>query len=146
MLSTKLFDFDLPEEFIARYPAATRDGSRMMVLDRKTGVAEIHPFPHILDYLSSGDTIICNNTKVYRGRMFARKNGDPAGAKFELLMLEPVSGDPALWNVLLKPGKRAPVEMKWKKTSFRALHSCSKTPSVTWMPLARRTPSPLPAT
>ena len=107
MLSTKLFDFDLPEEFIARYPAATRDGSRMMVLDRKTGVAEIHPFPHILDYLSSGDTIICNNTKVYRGRMFARKNGDPAGAKFELLMLEPVSGDPALWNVLLKPGKRA---------------------------------------
>ena len=55
MLATSLFDYELPPELIARYPAAHRDGSRMMVLDRKTGHAEIHPFTDIVDYLSSGD-------------------------------------------------------------------------------------------
>ena len=52
MLATRLFDYDLPESFIARYPAATRDGSRMMVLDRRTGEIEIHPFSDIVNYLS----------------------------------------------------------------------------------------------
>ena len=107
MLATKLFDYDLPEELIARYPAEKRDGSRMMVLDRTTGETEIHPFRDILNYLAPGDALICNNTKVLRGRMFARKDGREDGAKFELLLLEPAEGDPAEWNVMLKPGKRA---------------------------------------
>ena len=34
MLSTALFDYELPEELIAQHPAARRDGSRMMVLNR----------------------------------------------------------------------------------------------------------------
>ncbi|MBE6356511.1 MAG: tRNA preQ1(34) S-adenosylmethionine ribosyltransferase-isomerase QueA [Lentisphaerae bacterium] len=107
MLETKLFDYDLPEKFIARYPAATRDGSRMMVLDRRTGECEIHPFTDILNYLAPGDALICNNTKVLRGRMFARKEGRPDGALFEILLLEPVSGSSDMWNCMLKPGKRA---------------------------------------
>ena len=107
MLETKLFDYILPDELIARYPAEKRDGSKMMVVDRITGEAEIHPFKDILDYLAPGDVLICNNTKVLRGRMFAKKDGREDGAKFELLLLEPAEGDPAVWNVMLKPGKRA---------------------------------------
>lgn len=107
MLETRLFDYDLPEKFIARYPAETRDASRMMVLDRKTGECEIHPFTDILDYLSPGDALICNNTKVLRGRMFARKEGRPDGARFEILLLEPAAGSETEWNCMLKPGKRA---------------------------------------
>ena len=107
MLATKLFDYDLPDHLIARYPAAKRDGSRMMVLDRKTGAVEIRPFGDILEFLSPGDALICNNTKVLRGRMFAKKDGRDDGAKFEILLLEPADGDPAEWNVMLKPGKRA---------------------------------------
>ena len=107
MLPTALFDYDLPAELIARYPAARRDGSRMMVLDRITGEAEIHPFSDILNYLSPGDAILCNNTKVYRGRMFARKGGAPDGAKFEILLIEPHNGIPGEWNCMVKPGKRA---------------------------------------
>ena len=80
MLATKLFDYDLPEEFIARYPAESRDGSRMMVIDRITGETEIHPFSDILNYLNPGDALICNNTKVLRGRMFAKKEGREDGA------------------------------------------------------------------
>lgn len=107
MLATRLFDYDLPDELIARYPAEKRDGSRMMVLDRATGVVEIHPFGDILHFLNPGDALICNNTKVLRGRMFGRKDGREDGAKFEILLLEPAAGDPAEWNVMLKPGKRA---------------------------------------
>jgi len=107
MLATNLFDYDLPEELIARYPAATRDGSRMMVLDRATGETEIHPFGDIVNYLSPGDALVCNNTRVLRGRMFARKSGEETGAKFEILLVEPAGGEPDTWNVLLKPGKRA---------------------------------------
>ena len=108
MLATSLFDYDLPESFIARYPAANRDGSRMMVVDRKTGASEIHPFGDIVEYLTPGDTVVCNNTKVFRGRIFARKSGLADGAKFEILMLEPNPADGEFaWNVMLKPGKRA---------------------------------------
>ena len=108
MLSTALFDYDLPDELIARYPAEKRGTSRMMVLDRNSGKAEPKSFGNILDYLSPGDILVWNDTKVLKGRMFGRKMPDVAsGAKFELLLVSPENGIPGLWNVLLKPGKRA---------------------------------------
>ncbi len=107
MLSTALFDYQLPEELIAQHPAARRDGSRMLVLDRVTGACEIRPFPAILEYLDPGDALIYNDTRVLRGRMYARKNGDPAGAKFELLLVEALDPERRRWNAMLKPGKRA---------------------------------------
>ena len=57
MLSTALFDYDLPDELIARYPAEKRGTSRMMVLDRNSGKAEPKSFGNILDYLSPGDIL-----------------------------------------------------------------------------------------
>ena len=107
MLSTSLFDYDLPEELIAQHPAGRRDGSRMLVLDRASGACEIRPFGAIREYLSAGDALIYNDTRVLRGRMYARKNGDPAGAKFELLLVQALDPERRKWNALLKPGKRA---------------------------------------
>ncbi|WP_288594102.1 tRNA preQ1(34) S-adenosylmethionine ribosyltransferase-isomerase QueA [uncultured Victivallis sp.] len=107
MLSTALFDYELPEELIAQHPAARRDGSRMMVLNRKSGECVIRPFSAIVDYLEPGDALIYNDTRVLRGRMYARKNSDPAGAKFELLLVEALDSERRRWNAMLKPGKRA---------------------------------------
>ncbi len=104
-LSTSFFDYTLPEELIAQRPAAERDGSRMMAFERTCGKTEILPFPRITDFLQPGDAMIFNNTRVLHGRMYARKNGDPAGAAFELLLVEELA--PKRWKVLLKPGKRA---------------------------------------
>ena len=73
MLSTSLFDYDLPEELIAQHPAGRRDGSRMLVLDRASGACEIRPFGAIREYLSAGDALIYNDTRVLRGRVYARK-------------------------------------------------------------------------
>ena len=105
MLSVSLFDFDLPEELIARYPAERRDGSRMLVIDRKTGEFEIRPFTALPEYLSEGDALLCNDALVRRARMFGRKEGREDGAKFEILLLAPDTD--GKWNVMLKPGKRA---------------------------------------
>ena len=108
MLSTALFDYNLPETLIARYPAEQRGTSRMMVLDRVSGKAEPRSFGNILEYLSPGDILVWNDTKVLKGRMFGRKMPDTVnGAKFELLLVSPENGVPGLWNVLLRPGKRA---------------------------------------
>jgi S-adenosylmethionine:tRNA ribosyltransferase-isomerase len=59
------FKFVLPKEQIALYPTKDRDGSRLMVLDRKTGKIEHKKFKNILDYFDEGDTFILNNTKVF---------------------------------------------------------------------------------
>ncbi len=107
MLGTSQFDYELPEELIAQYPNERRDGSRMMVLDRETGEFEIHPFGDIVNYLSTGDALIFNDTKVMRGRMYARKNGLPEGAKFEILLVAPLDLEMKRWKALVKPGKRA---------------------------------------
>lgn len=105
MLPVSLFDFELPDELIARYPAEKRDGSRMLVVDRKTGEFEIRPFSVLPEYLSEGDALLCNDALVRRARMFGRKEGREDGAKFEILLLAPdTDGN---WNVMLKPGKRA---------------------------------------
>ncbi len=107
MLGTSQFDYHLPEELIAQYPAAKRDGSRMMVLDRVSGDFEIRPFGDIVNYIGSGDALIFNDTRVMRSRMYARKNGLPDGAKFEILLTAPLDDSFRRWKALVKPGKRA---------------------------------------
>lgn len=107
MLETSLFDYELPDELIARYPAARRDGSRMLAIERESGEITLGNFPDIIDYLEPGDAIICNNTRVRLGRLFGRKGTGGDGAKFEALLLEPVSQIPGRWRAMLRPGKRA---------------------------------------
>lgn len=106
-LSTSLFDYDLPEELIAQRPAERRDGSRMLVVDRVSGAAEIHPFRDVVDYLAPDDVLVCNDTRVLRGRMYARRDGLSGGARFELLLVAPSDPSGRRWSALLKPGRRA---------------------------------------
>ena len=50
-MDVKDFYYDLPEELIAQDPLEDRSGSRLMVLDKKTGEVEHHVFRDIVDYL-----------------------------------------------------------------------------------------------
>ena len=106
MLETALFDYDLPDELIARYPAERRDGSRMLALDRGSGAVTIGKFPDLVKYLAPGDAVICNDTRVRLGRLFGRKGSSADGAHFEALLLEPEK-NPGCWRAMLRPGKRA---------------------------------------
>ena len=58
------FSFDLPEELIAQTPLQRRDGSRLLHLDKATGVMEHAHFYDLPRYLRPGDCLVLNDTKV----------------------------------------------------------------------------------
>ena len=96
------FDYHLPEDLIAQNPPERRGESKMLVMDRRTGVCEIRSFADIPGYLEKGDCLVINNTKVLNARIYGRKNGD--GAKVEILFLREI--DERKWISFLRPGKR----------------------------------------
>ncbi|MCX6827639.1 MAG: S-adenosylmethionine:tRNA ribosyltransferase-isomerase, partial [candidate division Zixibacteria bacterium] len=103
-MDLSLFDFCLPEGFIAYYPARRRDGSKLMVLNRQTGEIRHKKFPDIVDYLNPGDGLIINNTKVFKARLFCHR---PTGGKVELFLLEEINYEgETCWQVLAHPTRR----------------------------------------
>ena len=99
---TSTFNFPITEEHIAQHPSEKRDGSWLMVLDRKKQSREHKVFADIIDYLNPGDLLVLNNTKVIPARLLGKKNGN--GANCELLLLKDLGND--RWEVLARPGKR----------------------------------------
>lgn len=106
-MKTSDFDYELPEELIAQHPAAQRDHSRLLVMDKNTGAVEHRVFRDIVNYLHAGDVLVLNNTKVIPARIFGVKEGGTA--KIEVLLLKRDDDLPNTWEVLVHPGKRAKV-------------------------------------
>ena len=79
------FDYELPEEKIAKYPPLERGSTRLLVLDRQSGLIRHTAYAALDDYLQPGDLLVLNNTRVLRARLFASKL---TGAKIELMLLE----------------------------------------------------------
>ncbi len=97
------FYYELPKELIAQDPLPDRSGSRLLLLDRKTGETEHHIFRDIVDYLNPGDCLAVNNTKVIPARLIGSRA--ETGAKIEVLLLK--RGEDDVWETLVKPGKKA---------------------------------------
>ena len=104
-LVTSDFYYDLPEELIAQFPSAERDGCRLMVLDKQTGEIEHKIFRDIIDYLNPEDMLVVNSSKVIPARLLGKT--DKTGADMELLLLRML--DNGEWETLVRPGKRAKV-------------------------------------
>ena len=96
------FDYYLPEELIAQTPLVKRDESRLLVLDKETGEIEHKKFYDIIDYLTPGDTLVLNDTKVLPARLIGTK--EETGAVIEVLLLKNIEGDK--WECLTKPARR----------------------------------------
>ena len=111
-MRTKLsnFDFELPEELIAQYPAPNRDDSRMMVINRKTGKIEHRTFKDILDYFKEGDIMMRNNTRVFPARMYGKK--EKTDSLIEVFLLRELNHDARLWDVLVDPARKIRVGNK----------------------------------
>ncbi|MCC7431766.1 tRNA preQ1(34) S-adenosylmethionine ribosyltransferase-isomerase QueA [bacterium] len=101
-METKDFDYKLPENLIAKFPVSPRDSSRLLVLDKKKQTYKHKIFHEIFDFLSSGDVLVINETKVLPARLFAKK--EETGAKIEVLLLEEISLN--CWKTFAKPAKR----------------------------------------
>jgi len=99
-VKTADFDYKLPPELIAQTPIEPRDGSRLMVADRRTGEIAHRRFYDLPGFLQPGDLLVHNESRVIPARLFARK---PTGGKVEILLLRQRAGD--TWEVLVR-GKR----------------------------------------
>lgn len=105
MLTTKDFDYDLPESLIAQTPLEDRAASRLLVLDRTDHSMTDTDFHHILDYLQAGDGLVVNQTRVIPARIFGIK--PETGGHLEVLLLNNLEGN--RWECLIKPARRAKV-------------------------------------
>lgn len=104
-MKTRDFYFDLPEELIAQVPILDRSSSKLMVLDKETGEVSHKIFKDIIDYLSPGDCLVLNDTRVIPARLIGSK--EETGGKIEFLLLKRNEDD--TWETLVKPGKRAKI-------------------------------------
>ena len=98
------FDYHLPPELIAQYPADFRDESRLMVVHRDTGEIEHRMFRDILDYFDEGDVLVLNNTKVFPARLLGTK--EKTGANIEVFLLRELDPETRLWDVLVEPARK----------------------------------------
>jgi S-adenosylmethionine:tRNA ribosyltransferase-isomerase len=110
-MKTSEFDYDLNPELVAQTPVEPRDASRLMVVDRRDGSIVHRYFRDIGLFLSAGDLLIFNDTRVISARLFARKiqpsrtgeSENRKGGRVELLLLNQQEG--GRWRVLVR-GKR----------------------------------------
>lgn len=98
------FDFELPKELLAKYPAEHRDESRLMVLNRADQTIEHKTFKDVINYFDEGDVLMLNNTKVFPARMFGNK--EKTGARIEVFLLRELNAENRLWDVLVDPARK----------------------------------------
>jgi S-adenosylmethionine:tRNA ribosyltransferase-isomerase len=98
------FDFELPKELLAEYPAENRDESRLMVIHRESGKIEHKMFKDLLDYFDEGDVMVLNNTKVFPARLYGNK--EKTGARIEVFLLRELNQEQRLWDVLVDPARK----------------------------------------
>ena len=106
MISTGRLDYTLPSELIAQVPAESRDGSRLLVVDRSSRTLSHRGFSDLPDYLRAGDTLFRNNAAVLPARLRARR---PTGGRVECLLLRKTAHAPGpgeTWQCLVRPGRR----------------------------------------
>lgn len=129
------FNFKLPKELIALYPSKERTSCRMLFLDGKTGLFEDHLFTDLKSFLSPGDLLVFNDTKVIPARLFGRKE---TGGRVELLIERILTANTAL--ALIKASKTPKegslifldkddsLKVTGRQGSFFAIESVSKKP------------------
>lgn len=113
-----LFDFDLPKERIALRPVCPRDAARMLVVQPDLETLFEHRVVRDLpEFLSPGDMLVLNDTKVVSARLFGRRSRGEADARVEIMLHKRESGDQ--WRAFARPAKRLDVgdRIRFGKTS-----------------------------
>lgn len=101
-MKTDLLDFDLPAELIAQIPAARRDESRLLVVDRKAQSIQHCRFNQIGEFLPAPSLLIRNNASVLPARL---RGTLPTGGSVEFLLLRPVDNACA-FTCLARPARK----------------------------------------
>lgn len=104
-MKTDDFDYYLPEELIAQIPLEDRTSSKLMLLDKESGVLKHEIFKNIINYLHDGDVLVLNNTKVLPARLIGEKIDTKA--VIEVLLLKDKGNN--VWECLVKPSRRVKI-------------------------------------
>ena len=80
--SIKFFDYNLPSNLIAENPRPKREQAKLMIYDQGLDTLNHSIFSNLDEYLTKGDLIILNDTKVLPGRLFLKKE---SGGTVEVL-------------------------------------------------------------
>ena len=100
-MKTSDFDYELPRELIAQYPADRRDESRLLVVRRDGGALEHRRFRDVGEYFEPGDVLVVNESEVIPARLLGRRSG---GGRAEMFLLRDLADH--RWEVLVRPGAR----------------------------------------
>jgi len=124
------FDYELPENLIAQEPSSKRDESRLLVVDRQSGDFLDSVFTDLPSYLSPGDLIVLNNTRVFPARLVGRRirvtprGATVLGGRVEIFLVSRL--EPLVWEALVKPGRvllpGARVEFARGKLTAEVMH------------------------
>ena len=111
MLKLSDFDYHLPDELIARYPAERREGSRLLVVGgrdegqwARDGRFIDRKFTDLIEYLNAGDVLVLNETKVIPARLAGLR--ESTGAHVEIFLLHRQADRTDTWHVLAAPAKK----------------------------------------
>ncbi|MCF8432294.1 MAG: S-adenosylmethionine:tRNA ribosyltransferase-isomerase, partial [Melioribacteraceae bacterium] len=98
------FRYNLPKTAIAKFPVEPRDEAKLMVLDRANQSIEHKKFSDIVDYMSKGDVLVVNETKVMQARLFGNK--ERTNAKIEVFVLRELNQEENIWDVIVDPARK----------------------------------------
>jgi S-adenosylmethionine:tRNA ribosyltransferase-isomerase len=100
-MKTDELNYYLPPELIAQRPLRVRSDSKLLVFNRSSGGLIDSAFNRISNFLSRGDCLVLNDTKVLPARFFGRRG---SGGKLEALFL--TESSPGVWEVMLKGARK----------------------------------------
>jgi S-adenosylmethionine:tRNA ribosyltransferase-isomerase len=118
-MQLKDLDYLLPPERIAQRPLERRDQSRLLLLDRSSGVWEDRSFADLPELLRGDELLVVNNARVLPARLFGRRKGLHAQPPARKTAREHLSGsvevfltrhiEDDIWEALVRPGRKLPV-------------------------------------
>ena len=98
------FRYNLPQKAIAKYPLEKRDEAKLMVLNRQTKEIEHKTFKDVIQYMSKGDVLVINESKVMQARLIGTK--ERTNAKIEVFVLRELNRKDNIWDVIVDPARK----------------------------------------
>jgi S-adenosylmethionine:tRNA ribosyltransferase-isomerase len=112
-------DYHLPRQQIAQRPLDHRDSSRLLLLDRSSGVFADRLFTEFPNLLRGDELLVFNNARVIPARLFGRRAGVHSEPPSRATKAEHLTGkaeifltrqiDPGTWEALVRPGRKMQV-------------------------------------
>ena len=103
------FDYELPQELIAQRPLAERSASRMLVVDRHSGIWSDAWVRELPERLGEWDCLVVNNSRVLAARIVGKRRppqGGQLGGAAEILVVEPEDAAAGIWRALVRPSRK----------------------------------------